>query len=115
QERSARWRARTRTKSRCRRELLQPQSRRRHQNEDTCQFLERIQASMDNRRLWVAALVGSALSWQTAVASERLFTYTYEPETLPKGTTEFEQWVTLRSGRDEKVGQEDYTRWELRE
>ncbi|MSR65353.1 MAG: hypothetical protein EXS18_06185 [Verrucomicrobiae bacterium] len=71
---------------------------------------------MNRKPLWIAALVAIALSWQTAVvASERLFTYTYEPETLPKGATEFEQWVTLRAGRDSKVGQKDYTRWEIRE
>ncbi|HLP76005.1 MAG TPA: DUF6662 family protein [Candidatus Paceibacterota bacterium] len=50
-----------------------------------------------------------------ANANERFFTYTYEPETLPQGATEFEQWITLRSGRNKTVGQENYSRWDLRE
>ncbi len=49
-----------------------------------------------------------------ASATERYFTYTYEPETLPKGGLEFEQWVTSRIGRNKTVGQEDYHRWEFR-
>jgi hypothetical protein len=49
-----------------------------------------------------------------ASATERLFTYTYEPETLPQGAWEYEQQVTLRAGRDKFVGQEDYSKWELR-
>lgn len=56
----------------------------------------------------------SALVSQTP-ATERLFTYTYEPETLPKGAVEFEQWVTLRSGRTGAVGKENYRRVQFRE
>ena len=51
-------------------------------------------------------------------ADERLFTYTYEPETSPRGTFEFEQWVTSRLGRNSAVGpngQNDYQRWQFRE
>ncbi len=48
-------------------------------------------------------------------ANERYFTYTYEPETMPQGVTEFEQWVTLRTQRDDKVGQENFNKWEFRE
>jgi len=59
----------------------------------------------------VAALISLAL---TASATERYFTYTYEPETLPKGVWETEQWVTLRAIRNATVGQEDYNRWEFR-
>lgn len=44
-------------------------------------------------------------------ADERLFTYSYEADVLPKGGLEFEQWITNRSGRD--GGR--YTRWDLRE
>ena len=55
------------------------------------------------------------LSTMTTMASERYFTFTYEPEGMPKGATEFEQWVTLRTQRSEDVGQENYNRWELRE
>ena len=50
-----------------------------------------------------------------ARADERLFTYTYEPETAPKGMFEFEQWVTSRVGRNSAVGQEDYQHWQFRE
>src|ERR1051325_2495740 len=47
--------------------------------------------------------------------SERYFTYSYEPEAMPQGVAEFEQWVTLRAVRDKEVGQEHYNQWELRE
>jgi hypothetical protein len=60
-------------------------------------------------------LVLLTLMSMTAYANERFFTYTYEPETLPSGTTEFEQWVTLRTQRSEDAGQENYNRWELRD
>lgn len=50
-----------------------------------------------------------------AHASERLFTYTYEPETMPQGAFEFENWTTLRAVRNNKVGQNHYTRWDLRQ
>src|SRR6478609_7086040 len=55
-----------------------------------------------------------ACGLSAASANERLFTYSYEPETLVKGATEFEQWVTLRAGRNKTVGQENYNKWELR-
>ncbi len=55
------------------------------------------------------------LGLNSASANERLFTYSYEPETMPEGTFEFEQWVTLRTQRNKTVGQENYNRWELRE
>ncbi len=63
-------------------------------------------------------LLGTAsltLGILSASATERYFTYTYEPETLPQGAMEYEQWITLRSGRNHAVGQENYTRWQLRE
>src|ERR1043165_5532385 len=50
----------------------------------------------------------------TVSATERFFTYTYEPETMPEGALEFEQWVTLRAGRNKTVGQENFNKWELR-
>src|SRR5436190_11444833 len=50
----------------------------------------------------------------SASATERFFTYTYEPETLPKGAFEYEQWITSRLGRTGAVGQENYNRWEFR-
>jgi hypothetical protein len=48
-------------------------------------------------------------------ATERYFTYTYEPEVFPQGAAEFEQWVTLRTQRSDDVGQHNYNRWDLRE
>ena len=52
-----------------------------------------------------------------ARADDRRFTYSYEPEVLPSGGMEFEQWITLRtqrtSGGDVKQG--NYNLWELRE
>jgi len=60
----------------------------------------------------------AALSWAFAIlsasATERFFTYTYEPETMPKGAWEYEQWITLRAGRNETVGQDNFNRWEFR-
>lgn len=56
-----------------------------------------------------------AMSVTGAWASERYFTYTYEPETMPAGAAEFEQWITLRTQRNDAVGQHNYNRWELRE
>ncbi len=64
---------------------------------------------------WMAAMAATMLSTMTAMATGRYFTYTYEPETMLKGATEFEQWVTLRTQRSADVGQENYNRWELRE
>ena len=43
-------------------------------------------------------------------ASERLFGYVYETETLPKGGIEYEQWLTYRNAKS----QGNYTRWDLR-
>src|SRR5215471_959209 len=66
-------------------------------------------------RTWVTVvMLGSGLSLLPATATERLFTYTYEPETMPKGGLEYEQWVTLRAGRSKTVGQDNFNRWELR-
>jgi len=48
-------------------------------------------------------------------ATERFFGYTYEPETMPKGALEYEQWVSLGAARNKTVGQENYARWEFRE
>jgi len=55
------------------------------------------------------------LSFTLAQADERRFTYSYEPETMPKGGMEFEQWVTLRTQRSKAVGQQNFNRWEIRE
>lgn len=67
-------------------------------------------------KLLIGLLTGG-LSLATARADERRFTYTYEPEILPKGGLEFEQWVTLRTQRtsDAEVKQGNYNLWEFRE
>jgi len=46
-----------------------------------------------------------------ARSDERLFTYTYEAEVLPKGALEFEQWLTHKAGKGDGV----YARWDFRE
>ena len=57
----------------------------------------------------------AGLIWLPSVqATERNFTYSYEPETMPQGGLEFEQWVTLSAGRNAAVGQEDYRSWQFR-
>ena len=67
--------------------------------------------------LRTASLVAclTTLLAQGGFASERNFTYAYEPETMPQGALEFEQWTTLRAGRNNQVGQNHYTRWDLRQ
>jgi hypothetical protein len=64
-------------------------------------------------KMWAGILSG-VLSLLSASATERYFTYTYEPETMPKGLLEYEQWITLRAGRNKAVGQDNFNRWELR-
>jgi len=71
-----------------------------------------------NWKIWNRLSLGivvCGLGWQNAHATERLFTYSYEPETMVQGTSEFEQWVTLRTQRTKEVGKENFNRWELRE
>lgn len=69
------------------------------------------------KALVIGVLVGSFLA-QPAPALERVFTYTYEPETMPEGAVELEQWVTLRHGRRDVKGgvndRQNYNRWDLR-
>jgi hypothetical protein len=62
-------------------------------------------------------LVLGGLWLNQAFGDERRFTYSYEPETLPAGGREFEQWVTLRTQRTKagSVQQQNYNKWELRE
>lgn len=70
---------------------------------------------MKFKKMFLAGIGCALLSLACASATERLFTYTYEPETMPKGGMEYEQWVTLRSGRNKTVGQDNFNKWELRE
>ncbi|NDA68679.1 MAG: hypothetical protein EBY09_18940, partial [Verrucomicrobia bacterium] len=62
-------------------------------------------------------LLASCLCLTQAGADERRFTYVYEPEVLPKGAMEFEQWVTLRTQRTKggDVQQGNFNRWQIRE
>lgn len=46
-----------------------------------------------------------------AMADERHFSYSYEPEVVQEGKLEFEQWLTSRLGKDDG----DFARWEFRE
>ena len=64
--------------------------------------------------VWTLTGLVVLLSLISAPGTERRFTYSYEPETMPQGGTEFEQWVTLRTQRAKGVGQQDYNRWEFR-
>ena len=63
----------------------------------------------------VTGLLASSLFLPNMNADERRFTYVYEPETLPQGAAEIENWVTLRAGRNKTVGKENYNRWDLRQ
>jgi len=74
--------------------------------------------TMTNARYQTAVcILAGSLCLTTAHADERRFTYTYEPETLPAGAAEFEQWITLRSQRTTggDVQQGNFNLWELRE
>lgn len=60
-------------------------------------------------------LIAGFVASHQGLADERRFTYVYEPETLPAGAFEVENWVTLRSQRTRFLDQKDYTRWDLRQ
>jgi len=60
--------------------------------------------------LATGALAMLCLSAPPASSDERHFTYSYEPKVLPEGALEFEQWTTLRAGKEDGV----YSRWDLR-
>jgi hypothetical protein len=62
-----------------------------------------------------AGMLASGFLVSQTQADERRFTYVYEPETLPAGAVELENWITLRSGRNATVGQKNYNRWDLRQ
>ena len=64
---------------------------------------------------WIRAVIfGAALLGGNVSADDRLFTYTYEPETEPRGDWEWEHSVTSRVGRNASVGQDNYQKWEFR-
>ncbi len=62
-----------------------------------------------------AGMLATSVLVLPALADERHFTYVYEPETLPQGDMEFENWVTLGSQRNSYVGQDNYNHWDLRQ
>jgi hypothetical protein len=68
-----------------------------------------------NTKQLLTGMTCGLLTVAAAHAHERIFTYTYEPNTPPKGELELEQHVTLRAGRDAAVGQSDYYRMDFRE
>lgn len=62
------------------------------------------------------AVVGTLTLANTlpALGDGRIFSYSYEPETPPKGELELEQSITLRHGRTPAVGQDRYNQWQFR-
>lgn len=70
---------------------------------------------MKLRSFICSSLLAVGLISTSTRADERRFTYSYEPETLPAGAVEFENWVTLRAGKGDAGGQENYNRWDLRQ
>ncbi|MEI7534090.1 MAG: DUF6662 family protein [Verrucomicrobiae bacterium] len=58
-------------------------------------------------------ILGTLLLAGTAIADNRIFTYSYEPETEPKGDWELEQSITSRLTRNRAVGQENYQQWQF--
>ena len=70
---------------------------------------------MKLNQVWFPSLLAGVVCLSSIRADERRFTYVYEPETLPAGAFEIENWVTLRAGRNKTVGQENYNRWDLRQ
>jgi hypothetical protein len=70
---------------------------------------------MKLNRLLLPGLLAGVVSVTSIQANERRFTYVYEPETLPAGALEFENWVTLRTGRNKTVGRENFNRWDFRQ
>lgn len=70
--------------------------------------------TMNTRSKILVGMLAGGLCLSQARADERRFTYSYEPETMPQGAMEFEQWVTLRTQRTSAVGQNNYNLWEIR-
>jgi hypothetical protein len=81
--------------------------------DDSPPHIEKRRMSKTKKLLF--GLLASGLCLTDSRADERRFTYTYEPEVLPQGAMEVEQWVTLRAGRTKNVGEEDYSQWEFRQ
>ena len=63
-------------------------------------------------------LIASLASSVSSLASGRYFGYSYQPETSPEGELEFEQWVTVRSGRSRNTtnpadAKENYSKMQI--
>ena len=69
---------------------------------------------MNLRNKILIGMLANGLCLTGVRADERRFTYSYEPETLLQGATEFEQWITLRTQRNQTVGQDNFNLWEIR-
>ncbi|MFL6580002.1 MAG: DUF6662 family protein [Burkholderiales bacterium] len=63
----------------------------------------------------VGAIAFASLSISPAAADERFFTYSQDADVIPKGGTEFEQWLTLREGHPGGDRQFDQYLWDFRE
>src|SRR5262245_7109417 len=73
-----------------------------------------MKSTMTKLQFVLLVLLAGLLGRATTPADDRRFTYSYEPETLPQGATELEQWITVRTQRNKAVGQDNFNRWELR-
>ncbi|MBI5387973.1 MAG: hypothetical protein HZA90_25195 [Verrucomicrobia bacterium] len=70
---------------------------------------------MNRCNLFWAGLIAGCVGVSSTQADERRFTYTYEPETLPAGAFEVENWITLRTQRSKAAGRDNFNRWDLRQ
>lgn len=52
------------------------------------------------RRIILTSIVSISLVSQTSLGQDRIFTYTYQSNTLAPGQKELEIWTTLRTGRE---------------
>ncbi len=52
------------------------------------------------RMLVAAAVLAPIAAEPSAVADERRFTFVYEATTMPRGSVEYEQWVTWKTDKD---------------
>jgi hypothetical protein len=77
-------------------------------------LLQHWSGSTSTRLFLLASTAVALCCSRHASAMERFFTYTYEPETMPAGVFEYEQWITSRLLRNSTVGQDNYNRWEFR-
>jgi hypothetical protein len=76
------------------------------------------ESTMNNtKKIITTVILAGTVALTTTRADERRFGYVYEPEVLPKGGMEFEQWVTLRTQRTAgaQVNQSNFNLFELRE